>query len=446
MSVVHSNYLYLLFPPAASFSLSIHNRLISMSAFNNMCQQQQQRRWRIASRIVLFFSSYYIWIILLAFPSRWTKIAAVKSLQVLLPLSSSRQIIAASVAKSKSKSTFRLDAVGTFSSTTIKQEITTRYNNETTSSVTASSSSSSYFPSSLPSSSTATTAVTAAALDTSIALPDLYEEEIRQYLRASSSASSAASSLDQFHIHGWRWHTKSLVRDAGRLHKLASKTMTNKDNNSKIRQLKDASDYVIGFNLIGLHKIETSLFFPWMRDKLTTTALVPSSYNNNNKGRERQSELSSAFSYIMDKLENDRRTVDHLGTIITRNANIVASSSNNNNNHKRLHAMEEIVNRSAELQTVAQRMMETEDQLLVPAIALLVPEREQKSFNQKVLLKLGLLDSRLHLVGMYETLLLDHNDNDKEKELFHKAIPALSRKMIPRWKRKLYEPKTYMLE
>mmetsp|Transcript_31828 Transcript_31828/g.32298 ORF Transcript_31828/g.32298 Transcript_31828/m.32298 type:complete len:107 (+) Transcript_31828:111-431(+) len=106
--------------------------------------------------------------------------------------------------------------------------------------------------------------------------------------------------------------------------------------------------------------------------------------------------------------------------------------------------MEEIVERSAQLQTVAQQMMHTEDQLLVPAIALLVPEREQKSFNQKVLLKLGLLDSRLHLVGMHETL-LDHN-NDKEIQLFRKAIPALSRKMIPRWKRKLYEPKTHMLE
>jgi len=412
-----------------------------MSSFNNMCQQQQ-RRWRIASRIVLFFSSFSIWIILLAFPSRWTKIAAVKSLQVLLPLSSSRQIIGASAAKSKSKSnTFRLDAV-TFS-TTIEPEITTRHNNETTSGVTASSSNFPSLPSSFP---TATTAA-AAALDTSIALPEMYEEEIRQYLQASSSSSSSASSLDQFHIHGWRWHTKSLVRDAGRLHQLALRTMSNSDggvtnNNNNAKRLKDASDYVIGFNLVGLHKIETTFFFPWMRDKLTTIT-TSSSSSSSTPNRSRQRELSSAFSYVMDKLENDRRTVDHLGIIISRNAHIVASSSNSNN-HNRVNAIQEIMDRSAQLQSVAQRMMETEEQLLVPAVALLVPEREQKSFNQKVLLKLGLLDSRLHLVGMYEAI--NNNDQEKEKELFQKAIPSLSRKMIPRWKRKLYEPKTYMLE
>jgi len=422
-----------------------------MSTSTDRCQRQRRpRQW--CNYRLFFFSSSYTWtllLLLLAFPShRWmTKIAAVRSFQVLLPLSSSRQIIAT---KSKSN-TFRLEAVTIESETdTLVSRSPTRYNETTSSSVVTASSS--YFPSSLPSSSP-TASAAAAALDTSIALPDLYEEEIRQYLRASSSSYSSASSLDQFHIHGWRWHTKSLVRDAGRLHQLAVKTMSKSSgvvtNNNNAKILKDACDYVIGFNLVGLHKIETSFFFPWMRDKLTTipssspvTAVVPSSSQN----RRRQQELSSSFSYVMDKLENDRRTVDHLGTIISRNAHIVASSSNNNNNHKRVHAIQEIVDRSAQLQSVAQRMMDTEEQLLVPAIALLVPEREQKSFNQKVLLKLGLLDSRLHLVGMYETLLTDHNDNDKEQELFHKAIPALSRKMIPRWKRKLYEPKTYMLE
>merc|ERR1712194_476181 len=88
---------------------------------------------------------------------------------------------------------------------------------------------------------------------------------------------------------------------------------------------------------------------------------------------------------------------------------------------------------SAELENLVQRMILTEDSLLVPSIGAIVPVREQKSFNNKVLRKLGLLDSRLHLVGMYETV---WEDNDSiEKKLFQQAIPGISRKMIPRWKR-----------
>jgi hypothetical protein len=89
-------------------------------------------------------------------------------------------------------------------------------------------------------------------------------------------------------------------------------------------------------------------------------------------------------------------------------------------------------------------MMYVEDTFLVPAVGAIVPVREQKSFNNKVLRRLGLLDSRLHLVGMYEAVWED--DNSKEKELFQQAIPGVSRSMIPRWKRKLYQPKTYMME
>ena len=49
-------------------------------------------------------------------------------------------------------------------------------------------------------------------------------------------------------------------------------------------------------------------------------------------------------------------------------------------------------------------MMDRENSLLVPAIAALVPESEQKSFSDKVLFRLGVLDSRLHLVHMKEAV------------------------------------------
>jgi len=249
-----------------------------------------------------------------------------------------------------------------------------------------------------------------------------YEKEIREFLASKSSDSS--SLLKQFHVQGWRWHTKSLARDARRLRKLAMKT-----NTKNTESLKHACDYVVGFNMMGLHKIETNLFFPWMREKLTI-------------GFPEKQKLSISFSSAMDGLETDRWAVAQLGQIISKK--VLVACNTQASESRRSNAIFEIAEHSAELENLVQRMISTEDSLLVPSIGAIVPVREQKSFNNKVLRKLGLLDSRLHLVGMYETV---WEDNDsQEKELFQQAIPGISRKMIPRWKKKLYQPKTFMME
>lgn len=110
----------------------------------------------------------------------------------------------------------------------------------------------------------------------------------------------------------------------------------------------------------------------------------------------------------------------------------------------RTNAIQGIASDSASLEQYARSMMERENNLLVPAIAQIVPESEQKKFNNKVLKNLGLLDSRLHLVGMYEAVW--ESNIEKEKELFQKAIPSLPQMMIPRWKRNLYQPRTHVLD
>jgi len=254
--------------------------------------------------------------------------------------------------------------------------------------------------------------------------PELtHEKHILNFLSIRSRKLSS-SLLKQFHIQGWRWHTKSLARDAIRLQKLALKT----DPNNAVT-LKDACDFVVGFNMMGLHKVEASLFFPWMKEKLS--GAIP---NN--------PELCTAFSSAMDVLENDRLAVASLGSDISKKA-MLACDTKATESH-RAEAIAEVAKHSAELSNLVHRMMSIEDTLLVPAIGAIVPSKEQKLFNNKVLRRLGLLDSRLHLVGMYEAVWED--DDSTEKELFEGAIPGISRTMIPRWKRKLYQPKTYMME
>lgn len=238
---------------------------------------------------------------------------------------------------------------------------------------------------------------------------------------APSESFSPSSFLDRFHIHGWRWHTLSLARESGRLLQLA-----NRSELSQADSLQEAADYVVGFNLKGLHKIEADLFFPWMREKLSA---IPDAL------------VSEAFKGVMDELESDRRIVAELGESIKKSVVIACDASKEES--LRIEAIKTVAESAASLQGCAKRMIHLEDTWLVPGIAKIVPESEQKSFNNRVLRNLGILDSRLHLVAMYEAV--EESKDSKEKALFEQAIPSLPQMMIPRWKRKLYEPKTSVL-
>eukprot|EP00529_Nitzschia_sp_RCC80_P026245 CAMPEP_0113484748 /NCGR_PEP_ID=MMETSP0014_2-20120614/24127_1 /TAXON_ID=2857 /ORGANISM="Nitzschia sp." /LENGTH=349 /DNA_ID=CAMNT_0000378371 /DNA_START=207 /DNA_END=1256 /DNA_ORIENTATION=+ /assembly_acc=CAM_ASM_000159 len=245
---------------------------------------------------------------------------------------------------------------------------------------------------------------------------------------SSSSSSSSSSLLSRFHVHGWRWHTLSLARESGRLSSLASRT-TAKDLDEASR-LKDAVSYVVDFNMKGLHKIEKQVFFPWMREKFTRSTSI----NND-------AELSKAFTQVMDRLEKDQRHVAKLGDTISKNVEIACNPKKSE--RIRSEAVQVIADQSAQLEQTTRSMIEVEDKLLVPSIAKIVPEDEQKSFSNKVLRNLGLMDSRLHLVGMYEAVNdLEGQSNVVEKDLFERSIPSIPQMMIPRWRRKLYEPRT----
>lgn len=115
----------------------------------------------------------------------------------------------------------------------------------------------------------------------------------------------------------------------------------------------------------------------------------------------------------------------------------IAGNPNAKNTSRQQAARGIAVNAGLVADTV-NHMYELEKSVLVPAVAVLVPEAEQKSFNNQVIRKLGILDSRLHLVGMYEAV----QELDRfEKDLFKATIPSIARTMLPRWKRNLYDPR-----
>jgi hypothetical protein len=112
------------------------------------------------------------------------------------------------------------------------------------------------------------------------------------------------NALEQFHIHGWRWHTAALVRESGRLSALAQRARALVERGDALSQsLPQAVDYVVGFNMKGLQRIEGDLMFPWMRERLTNVKNV-------------EPNVSQEFATIMTHLEGARQRLMDLGQSI----------------------------------------------------------------------------------------------------------------------------------
>lgn len=246
------------------------------------------------------------------------------------------------------------------------------------------------------------------------------EQKIHQFLSTRSDG--------EFYIQGWRWHSMALAREAGLLQKLAQRVLDSgvDSDADSLQSLQQAADYVVNFNMKGLHKIEGDLFFPWARNKVSGIV---------------GGETAKAFGLIMDALDKDRKEMDSLGNSVVSLAGIASNLSTPK--QARLDALRSLSEKSGAIADCARSMLQLEDKLLVPIISRVVPASEQKSFNDKVIRNLGILNSRLYLVGMYEAV--EELNDERERDLFKKSIPSLPRLMIPRWKRNLYEPRVGVL-
>jgi len=90
----------------------------------------------------------------------------------------------------------------------------------------------------------------------------------------------------------------------------------------------------------------------------------------------------------------------------------------------------------------AQRIRNAQQSIFVPYIAAFVTKDEQEKFNRRVIARLGLLDSQVHLVSMTEAI----KDLPEELHLFKVQIPRVAQALIPVWKKRLYSPKASCLE
>jgi hypothetical protein len=110
---------------------------------------------------------------------------------------------------------------------------------------------------------------------------------------------------------------------------------------------------------------------------------------------------------------------------------------------ERVLSLTGMVAKASAISATARTMLQREEDVLIPVIMRLVPEKEQRSFNFKVIQSLGIVDSRMHLVSMYEAVAA--TKDKAEQQSFEQGIPSLARSMIPRWNRLLYSPKMGIL-
>jgi len=125
-------------------------------------------------------------------------------------------------------------------------------------------------------------------------LSESSEAILRRFLAADKSSDFAGDG--KFYIQGWRWHSMSLIREAGQLQKLAQ---TFQLDDADADKLKIAAEYVVGFNMKGLHSIEKDLFFPWVRER-TCRAV-------------KDEAVCRAICAVMDQLESDRQKLESVG-------------------------------------------------------------------------------------------------------------------------------------
>ena len=109
---------------------------------------------------------------------------------------------------------------------------------------------------------------------------------------------------------------------------------------------------------------------------------------------------------------------------------------------RRTGALTQVAQQAAAIATLTQSMLDREVQVVLPIVARIWTESEQSVLNGRVIRSLGLLDARLHLVGMSEAISdNDSNNAVEERQLFRRVIPGLAQSLLPRWKRTLYDPR-----
>ncbi|KAL9179193.1 hypothetical protein ACHAXT_008483 [Thalassiosira profunda] len=268
-----------------------------------------------------------------------------------------------------------------------------------------------------------------------IGVDDGVDHKTMDVIRRFLDSSPGNAQEYPFHIQGWRWHSMSLARDSRRLERLARRLSDTNDDDG-YSALERAADYVVDFNMAGLFRIESKMFVKFLREHLCDVNSI-GPYSKGAAAVE-----AAAFGKVVGKIDEHRVQSERIGKVLHEKAK--AASDPSKSPHQRKQLLGEVAQSSRQLSDRLASMRQLQETLIVPAIARVVSSKVQTKFNNKVLLKLGILESRVHLVGMHDAVW--ESGIEVEKEMFQREIPYVARMMIERWRKSLYLPKAGALD
>jgi hypothetical protein len=244
------------------------------------------------------------------------------------------------------------------------------------------------------------------------------EYKLRSHLSPLLPPPPPTSTFSSFEVHGWRWHTLSTYLDINLLltynkqpHTVTPGSKEGLKGSEVGREIEGGReklrDYILDFNLATLTRIEGKVFYPWLREL----------------NRKDAAEVGPLFNDAVEYLEAARDRIVHLTT----------SVSGSSLSSARFQAA------LSEVSDIISFKRRVADAVVVPAVVNSSTPSSQKRLNNRILRKLGVLDSRLHLVAMHEAVrTIEGEEGEREIKLWEIKIPWAARGMVGRW-RKGYE-------
>jgi len=222
-----------------------------------------------------------------------------------------------------------------------------------------------------------------------------------------------------FTVNGWRWHTSAVIRDLERFKDVVStemqKGVSSSNSNSKsAERIMGSYNFVFGFSWKALMRIEREIFFPWLEK------LLP----------------ESAVSLLSDIVQQ-HTVINVLSEKMLQQCTLLLKTKDEMNSDAHIASYKRIDDLIGQLQTCALRIQSVQESVFVPYISAFVSRKEQEVFNRQVISRLGIVDSQVHLVSMFDAV----RDQPKELRMYEAQIPRMLRALTPTIRNRLYLPR-----
>mmetsp|Transcript_5896 Transcript_5896/g.13004 ORF Transcript_5896/g.13004 Transcript_5896/m.13004 type:complete len:351 (+) Transcript_5896:142-1194(+) len=271
----------------------------------------------------------------------------------------------------------------------------------------------------------------------------------------------------EFVIHGWRWHTMSVLRDLDRLELLLCDVLSRQQealrdfasSRCTLERITAGHDFTCNFNMRALQRVEEDIFVPLLVRILPAEAMSDlHEFREHHKlARRLAVQVDEHFASLADMLsaQSEQRERGSRNEVVVQisakmgtgmgkgkdigvNAAATAAALTDVRRQQVASTIRRIERLVAQIRGSVRRTHSVQQGVFDPCIAAHLSVKEQWVYNNKVISVLGLIDAQVHLVSFHEAIA----SNPAEFRLYKSQIPRIAQALIPVWKSSLYLPRT----